>query len=147
MMNDRDRLIELVYETLGVGYTEIAEHTADYLLANGVIVPLCKVGDTVYVNTSCDNIRMRKDDDYFSGTGAENCPFEYCCGFLDCYNSICDGQVSTFETTVKQILVDDTGVHIFVEDFSLDITIGDFGKTVFLTREDAEKALKERGRE
>lgn len=38
----RDRLIELLGDYL------YSEQIADYLLANGVIVPPCKVGDTVY---------------------------------------------------------------------------------------------------
>ena len=48
-MTDRDRLIKLLQEppadwegNRGVGAI------ADHLLANGVIVPPCKVGDTVY---------------------------------------------------------------------------------------------------
>ena len=44
----RDRLIELLEEFLDLGYS--SSHVADYLLANGVIVPPCKVGDMVYFN-------------------------------------------------------------------------------------------------
>lgn len=60
-MDERERLIELLkyqncpspmlcdknckYAHLEMCYEE---RTADYLLANGVIVPPCKVGDTVY---------------------------------------------------------------------------------------------------
>lgn len=46
----RDRLVELqclAYDTYEGGKTSF-EHTADVLLANGVIVPPCKVGDMVY---------------------------------------------------------------------------------------------------
>lgn len=39
----RDRLIELLKHEFG---TNVAEITADWLLANGVILPPCKVGDT-----------------------------------------------------------------------------------------------------
>ena len=52
-MTDRDRLIELVdvvvnsSEYENYNSWEWAEHFADYLLANGVIVPPCKVGDAV----------------------------------------------------------------------------------------------------
>ena len=60
-MTERERLFNLLYETLGVGYTEIAEHTADYLLANGVIVLPCKVGDTVYWVTAWDSYATQKD--------------------------------------------------------------------------------------
>ena len=51
-MTDREKLIELLDKTYAEQYDKrrllTAEHTADYLLANGVIVPPCKVGDTVY---------------------------------------------------------------------------------------------------
>ena len=55
-MTDRDRLIELIKQArndwqistmMPAKYT-FDSWTADYLLANGVIVPPCKVGDTVY---------------------------------------------------------------------------------------------------
>lgn len=50
----RDRLIEILLD--GVTFTDEykfparkqAEYVADRLLANGVIVPPCKVGDTLY---------------------------------------------------------------------------------------------------
>ena len=50
----RDRLIELLKETFEytrgvcIDFDEAAEINADHLLANGVIVPPCKVGDTVW---------------------------------------------------------------------------------------------------
>lgn len=50
----RDRLIELLKETFEytrgvcIDFDEAAEINADHLLANGVIMPPCKVGDTVY---------------------------------------------------------------------------------------------------
>jgi hypothetical protein len=58
MISDRDRLIELISQKQQYGiateeppeaiYTIENHQLADYLLANGVIVPPCKVGDTVY---------------------------------------------------------------------------------------------------
>ena len=51
-MTDRDRLIELINKTFAAQYEVrgllTAQHTADYLLANGVIVPLCNIGQTVH---------------------------------------------------------------------------------------------------
>ncbi len=52
-MTDRERLIELIRKakknTKGANCDLEREMLfADYLLANGVIVPPCKVGDTVY---------------------------------------------------------------------------------------------------
>lgn len=45
-MNERERLIELLRELTGI---KTYEEMADRLLASGVTVPPCKVGDTVYV--------------------------------------------------------------------------------------------------
>ncbi len=49
-MTDRDRLIELIEQAEGLKNNDFpsVEEIADYLLANGVIVPPCKVGDVVY---------------------------------------------------------------------------------------------------
>lgn len=54
----RDRLIELlkkeIYPKEGVDGAEVV---ADYLLDNGVILPFCKIGDTIY---QTDGIRIYK---------------------------------------------------------------------------------------
>ena len=51
-MTERERLIEILTEIFDEQYEKMRmitpQHTADHLLANGVIVPPCKVGDTVY---------------------------------------------------------------------------------------------------
>lgn len=54
-----DRLIELLEQAEGLKNNDMPslEEKADYLLSEGIIVPPCKVGDTVYV--LCRN--------YFSG--------------------------------------------------------------------------------
>jgi hypothetical protein len=50
----RDRLIALLQDTFNytkgvcIDFDEAVEINADHLLANGVIVPPCKVGDIVY---------------------------------------------------------------------------------------------------
>ena len=46
-MTQREKLIELI-KSGGLLIPGGAEKISDYLLANGVIVPPCKVGDTVY---------------------------------------------------------------------------------------------------
>lgn len=43
----RDRLIELLNYAVSAG-NETFTQVADYLLANGVVLPPCKVGDVVY---------------------------------------------------------------------------------------------------
>ena len=60
-MTDRDRLIELCNQKINTmkfnnsdhwfDFHERVSNLADYLLANGVIVPPCKVGDTVWFDT------------------------------------------------------------------------------------------------
>ena len=112
-MTDRDRLIELLKDTpmLDVlyGQDEDWESAADYLLANGVIVPHCKVGDTVYIpieKTSC-----------------------------------------VFETKILAIGIDEDGdfvlnPHEYPDDVFC-VNGANIGKTVFLTKEEAEEKLKE----
>ena len=105
-MTDRDRLIELlkvpIYPKIDV---DPAEVVADYLLANGVIVPPCKVGDTVYF---LDAICV--DDGY-------------------CINNCCCIDCKYAELQVREI------------DFDLSM-YKEIGKTVFLTKEEAEEKLR-----
>ena len=47
-MTDRDRLVELLNADMRSFSRDYAEEMADYLIANGVICPPCKPGDTIY---------------------------------------------------------------------------------------------------
>lgn len=108
----RDRLIELIRNAprKDVVYGDIKldkpaqtiQTIADHLLANGVIVPPCKVGDTVY--------------DIWDGTAYATrvLHFVYFGDYWACRT------VSSFPT------------------------VGEFGERIFLTKEEAEQALKER---
>lgn len=65
-MDKRKRLIELIRksdilcDTCGENSSSYcAEALADYLLANGIIVPPCKVGDTVWMHVGNDIREMR----------------------------------------------------------------------------------------
>lgn len=123
----RDRLKKLVCESIQTDecichcnypYCNNCEIIADHLLAGGVIVPPCKVGQTVYVLTS-DSL-----------TGIEKSRVKRMV-----IKELQDG------TTIKIIVpcvLDDWGKA--VREFYPE----DFGKTVFLTCEEAEKALAER---
>ena len=103
----RDRLIEILLD--GVTFTDEykfparkqAEYVADRLISNGVIVPPCKVGDTVY----------------WYNMGGE----------------IAEAKVKMLGFAVRHS-----------KGFEYDVPFDAFGKTVFLTREEAEKALAER---
>ena len=109
-MNDRDRMIELIIKSGASFERALPEEVADYLLANGVIVPPCKVGDTVY------RLAYNKDRN------------EYRIADL-------------WEVVKMEIYEDEVGI---IDDSDNYFTIGDVGKTVFLTKEEAEQALKER---
>ena len=120
-MVERDRLIELIKQEP----SRHSEDIADHLLKNGVIVPMCKVGDTVYVkgvSVKVSDIRIDNEITY--------------CVQIDC-NECC---VCPFYEDV----VSWEGEHDCVTNGYLEFTADDIGKTVFLTREDAEKTLKER---
>jgi hypothetical protein len=107
------------------------EHLADHLLANGVIVPPCKVGDKLYAisdsriaECTCYDIMYSHEltisADFQCDYDCEGCPFS---SWSQDYSGeySCRGEY---------------GDWFFTQS--------DFGKTVFLTKEEAEKALKER---
>lgn len=137
----RDRLIEILrkpihilrgYDTIGESRMSIvdAENYADRLLENGVIVPPCKVGDMVYsprengiLEQNVISLEIEKDSHvrvYFT------------CDYL------CDG--CPHEQTY-QSQAGDSGC--FGEYGESSFAFEDFGKTVFLTREEAERAMKD----
>ena len=123
----RERLIELIRgarkTTKGANCDLEREGLfADYLLANGVIVPPCKVGDTVYFIQSKKIYEgtvilirpfVHKENTNYHGNVQYECKDPF-------YN---DGRMMTHQISV-----------VFQE----------FGENTiaFLTREDAEKALK-----
>ena len=111
----RDRLIELLDKTFNEQYERMRlispQHTAEFLLANGVIVPPCKVGDTLYDIT-----------EYFEGVSSP--------------------EIYEFQATEMTIEKKKDGTYRFSYD-SCYICPDMIGKTVFLTREEAEAKLKE----
>lgn len=99
----------------------------------------CKVGDTVYVIVDCSMIFMHHDNDYFTGTGAIECPFEDVCSFTECD----DENTQVLKTYVRYIWCDDFGEwNLECKKIGCGYTFNDFGKTIFFTREEAEKALE-----
>ena len=124
-MTERDRLIELIASKVctrylkdtclskwsgSCGECECGRNfrigdVADHLLANGVIVPPCKVGDRLY-----EIVEMPKHT------------------FISKFPIIVEPQQIIYRNII--------GNHSC-------IPFDKIGKTVFLTREDAEKALKE----
>lgn len=100
MTNDkqRERLVELLSEDIDMN---LAYYVADNLLANGIIVPPCKVGDKIYIVAEV------------SGKIIE-------CSVIGAW--MCEGNCT---------VITDCGTI-----YNLS-----YGETVFLTKEEAEKAL------
>ena len=122
MKDQRERLTNLILNAPKLEFKsgsraqgktyQTAQNIADYLLANGCVLPPCKIGDKLYV--------ISTDDD-------------------------CPPDMRIEEETVTDI----GQKHIFCsayvlpqDDIGWEVDIAEIGKTVFLTREEAEKALK-----
>lgn len=101
--------------------------TADYLLEHGVIVPPCKVGDVLYeLDIFTDYEKCHRCDYYYAGGMGDSPECEkgrYGQRAKECI------EIKEKEATQKEIL--------------WLLYTNSFGKTVFLTREDAELALKD----
>ena len=107
-MTDSDRLLELLHKA-PKGRGRISNYElANYLLANGVIVPPCKVGDKVYTV------------------------------------GVFTGQV--IPTVVIGIDYTANDMFLHLNNSTFVSVVHQLGKTVFLTKEEAEEKLKELGK-
>ena len=150
-MTERERLIKLIEDGTRIAYdrsleevrrivkenhhfnsatdrtVSISEMVADYLLENGVIVPPVKVGDIVYIDNAPHNVvYITIEEDGISYCAKYDCDEYECCKECPFAKEISFGEV---------IMCEGNEYHEF--------TASDIGKTVFLTREEAEKALEE----
>lgn len=130
-MTDSEKLIELLDKTFEDQYKKrnliTAKHTADYLLANGVIALPCKVGDVLYSLDSyvCEEYCKHCEfyDDYYEGCECEKT--ESSARFHEC--------ITIKETVVTR---ENLILHCINEKA--------FGKYSFFNREEVEKALAEK---
>ncbi len=99
----KERLVELIDQCTIDYDMPSSEQIADYLLANGVVVPPCKVGDKLYIVTSVSE--------------------------------------QIVECTIIGVWVCESNISV-ITDYGC-IFNGSFGKTVFLTRSQAEAKVKE----
>ncbi len=91
----------------------------------------CQVGDTVYVKTTCEYVYSHYDQE----TNCFDCPFENDCNFEECE----DGNERLFATKVESIFNNGYGWSCTLKGLSLEIPVSDFGRTVFLTYEEADE--------
>jgi hypothetical protein len=149
-MEMRDRLIELLNRLFDYHITDPFEipdvnDFADDLLANGVIVPPCKVGDMVYQIKYC---RCGKPEAY----EMKHCHKKDTKKTPKVYGSIMLLQEGKrlkkssnwfAEPKWEWQPIGTICYKIIKKPFKLE-WLTEIGKTVFLTKEEAEKALKER---
>ena len=110
---DEDALNKIITD-----YEEVIVANADYLLANGVIVPPCKVGDTVY-----EVISPKTREGYIISS-------------VVCAVHIADGgSRGGSHKRDSYILVECPNTK-----YTFKYTFNKIGKTVFLTPEEAEEA-------
>lgn len=118
-MTERDRLVELMEEWYK---QDEVDSLADHLLANGVIVLPCKVGDTLWILWS-----------YYSNGEKKVCPVQV--------------KALRFDTKKnnKRICVSGT-MHMIGYDhhYNGTFTWDSIGKTLFLTKEEADRELERR---
>lgn len=117
----RDRLIDLI-ESARYWGANTSDEIADHLLADGVICPPCKVGDVVHAKGEW---WLDKDEvvDYL-------------------ITNIAITQNKAGEWKKKYRAMRFFGGKTY--DSQLNFSFEDIGKTVFLTREEAEQALTKR---
>lgn len=94
----------------------------------GLLLKLpCKIGDTVKLKGCCEILCSFKD-----------CPFEDSCEFDECNN----GNEREFTTTVESIYNEGTEWYVTLKYIAFPIPIIDFGRTIFLTEQEAQAALE-----
>ena len=98
----------------------------------------CMVDSVVYALIKCESVVMWHDN-RINRTGATECPFENQCDIEECD----DNNLIIVKTTVESITIEARGASIYLSDKNGEFHAADFGKTVFLTRAEAEAALKE----
>lgn len=128
----RDRLIEIVDKAKEEYANDVTDHTeteyiVESLLNNGVVVMPCKVGDTVYVL-----------DDFVWSCDCEECE-HYEEGWYDSPSKC--GKTRSCRKAPECIEI--VEITVTYKDILQYMNWGDFGKTIFLSREEAEAKLQE----
>lgn len=117
----KDKTFEMIEKETGVSFQRLVELAVADREGRCVVMP-CKVGDKIYEIVKHRNSGNVEVIEYF-------------------VNSV---EVDTEGTVVKSHRWRPTQTGFLSQKVPSWVKLSDFGKTVFLTREEAEKALKER---
>lgn len=134
-MFDRGKLVEHIPLAR---LRELAEAERD----GRVVVLPCKVGDIVFALAHCGDVRYFCDNDYETGTGATTCPFEKQCGIQECEND----DLHVFAVEVAGFYFGERNPMdgaVIVNELDINLSLSDFGKCVFVTEAEADRALAE----
>lgn len=117
----------------------------------------CKVGSTVYAICTCEAVGTVLDGTLYGSNGGFGtatgyyCPYELSdkCPHIDADDcDECKNIEAVFEDTIDFINITEYETIIGLHNTNLCVTIDEIGKTVFLTKSEAEAKLKElRGEE
>lgn len=134
----KERLIELIRQarksTKGANCDLHREMLiADYLLANGVIVPPCKVGDKVSVRALCECVLTTPCYEECRNI----CPFEDDCECDDCDNA----NERIFDTEVSAIFNNGNGWYIEFRHLLPQARFADIGTSFFIGENAHEQAV------
>ena len=121
---------------------EVDAYKSDIDAGRLVRLPLV-MGQEAWVIATCEDVIKQYDNDYMTGTGAVECPFEGSCDFYECR----DENRQVFETAVRGYCLQDdghAGEYAF-DNLKIGLTANDVGTKVFTTEDTARAALgKER---
>lgn len=132
-----------------------SERLCEYedLEEQGLLLRLpCKVGSTVYAICTCEAVGTVLDGTLYGSNGGFGtatgyyCPYELSdkCPHIDIDDcDECKNIESVFEDTIDYINITEYEVIIGLKNTNLCVTIDEIGKTVFLTKAEAEQKLKE----
>lgn len=138
-MTDRERLIELIKKCVDISRNVTGLFSwgdvADYLLANGVIVPPCNVGDKVAVRACCECVTTTPDNDECRYI----CPFEDDCECEDCD----DANERIFNTEISSIFNNGFGWKVTFKDLDcIEASYTDLGISFFIGENAEQQAIE-----
>ena len=134
---------------------DVIDKLAEYedLEEQGLLLRLpCKVGDTVYAICTCEAVDTVLDGTLYGSNGGFGtatgyyCPYELSdkCPHIDADDcDECKNIEAVFEDTINYINITEYETIIGLHNTNLCVTVDEIGKTVFLTKAEAERKLKE----
>ena len=142
---------EMTYEDIRKVLRRLAEY--EEAEEQGLLLRLpCKVGSTVYAICTCEAVGTVLDGTLYGSNGGFGtatgyyCPYELSdkCPHIDADGcDECKNIEAVFEDTIDYINITEYETIIGLHNTNLCVTIDEIGKTVFLTKAEAEAKLKE----